>query len=475
MSTSKRLPTLSEVLFVLVTFTLIMFLFVVQFGIPIQLALLTTWFMIMLVGWRIGYTYKEMQDGLLKGIYDGLEAVLVLISVGALIGTWIAGGIVPSIIYYGLSIIHPSIFLLAAFIICTITSIATGTSFGSAGTAGIAMMGIGASFGLPIALVAGAVISGCYVGDKLSPLSDTTVMTASLSKVNLIDHIKSMLFVSGPAFLIAGTLFLITGFLLIDGSGDLTQAESTMGALKGYFNIGWYMLIPALCVIILLAMKMPSIPVILFGALLGSIWAFLFQNAGPLEAFNILYTGGEISSGVEFIDNLLNRGGITFMMDVIVLILFALGVGGLMERTGILRVICLTMLSWADNAGKTTLTTLMSGFFGNFFGGAAYVSIITASKITEENYDRLNIDRRVLSRNTEAGGTVTTPMVPWSDGGVFMAATLGVSTLTYLPFLWFNFLVIVISLLYGFTNKFIWYTSKGDSDNRTDTKEKIVN
>lgn len=464
MSTDKRLPTLPEVLFVLVGFILIMFLFVVQFGIPIQLALLTTWFMIMLVGLRIGYTYMEMQQGILKGITDGLEAVLILISVGALIGTWIAGGIVPTIIYYGLSIINPNIFLLAAFIICAITSIATGTSFGSAGTAGIAMMGIGISFGFPVALVAGAVISGCYVGDKLSPLSDTTVMTASLSKVNLIDHIKSMLYVSTPAFLLAGILFLITGFFYHDSSGSVSQAEATMVSLTDFFNISWYMLIPAALVIILLALKKPSIPVILFGALLGSVWAFLFQDVALMDAVNSLYSGNAIESGVAFIDNLLNRGGIVFMLDVIVLILFALGVGGLMEKIGILRVICIKMLTWANNAGKTTLTTILAGFFGNFFGGAAYVSLITASKITEENYDRLNIDRRVLSRNTEAGGTVTTPMVPWSDGGVFMAATLGVSTMAYLPFLWFNFLVVIVSIIYGFTNTFIWYTKPQNKD-----------
>ncbi len=455
---NRRLPTLAEVLFVLISFVFIMFLFVVQFSIPIQLGLLTTWFVIMLVGWKIGYSYKEMQDGLLKGVYDGSEAVLILISVGALIGTWIAGGIVPSIIYYGLTIIQPSIFLVAAFIICAITSIATGTSFGSAGTAGIAMMGIGTSFDLPVALVAGAVISGCYVGDKISPLSDTTVMSASLSKVNLVEHIKSMLTVSGPAFLLTGALFLLTGYFFLDSSGDLSQANATMTALNEHFTISWYMLIPAILVIGLLAMKMPSIPVILFGALLGTIWAYLFQNIALLEAFKILYQGSEITSGVEFIDNLLNRGGIVFMLDVIVLIIFALGVGGLMEKVGILQAICLTMLRWANSAGKTTVTTLLAGFFGNFFGGAAYVSIITASKITEENYDRLNIDRRVLSRNTEAGGTMTTPMVPWSDGGVFMATTLGVTTLAYLPFLWFNFLVILITIIYGFTNTFIWYT-----------------
>src|SRR5690625_140739 len=462
MESKKRLPNVGEILFVLIGFIVVMFLFIVQFELPIQLALLAAWFLIIAVGLKIGYKYKEMQDGLLKGVYDGLEAVLILISVGALIGTWIAGGIVPSIIYYGLSVISPSVFLLTAFIICSVTSLATGTSFGSAGTAGIAMMGIGASFGFPLPLVAGAVISGCYVGDKLSPLSDTTVMTASLSKVDLIEHIKSMLYVSFPAWIVAGLAFTITGFFY-QGSGDLSSVITTMDSLREYFTIGWYMIIPAIIVIILLAIKMPSIPVILFGALLGSFWAFFFQGYGFLESINILYAGTSIDSGVEFIDNLLNRGGIVFMLDVIVLIVFALGVGGLMERIGILRALGDYLAKWATNAGKLTTSTLLGGFFGNFFGGAAYVSLITASKITEDNYERLGVDRRVLSRNTEAGGTVTTPMVPWSDGGVFMAASLGVATLSYLPFLWFNFLVVIISLIYGYTNRFIWRVEKTEN------------
>ncbi|SIT71821.1 Na+/H+ antiporter NhaC [Edaphobacillus lindanitolerans] len=457
MESEKRLPTLGEMLFVLIGFTVIMFMFIVKFEISIQLALLTTWALIMLVGLKIGYNYKEMQDGLLRGIYDGLESILILISVGALIGTWIAGGVVPSIIYYGLTVINPAIFLFAAFLICTITSVATGTSFGSAGTAGIAMMGIGASFGFPVPLVAGAVISGCYVGDKLSPLSDTTVMTASLSKVDLIDHIKSMLTASTPAWIITALLFLGVGFFY-RGSGDMSSATETMAALKEYFNIGWYMVVPAAVVILLLALKKPAIPVILFGALLGSLWAFLFQGVSALNAVNILYAGNTIQSGVPFIDNLLNRGGIVFMLDVIVLIIFALGVGGLMERIGVLKAVGNYLLRWANNSGNLTLTTILSAFFGNFFGGAAYVSVITGSKITADSYDRLHIDRRVLSRNTEAGGTVTTPMVPWSDGGVFMAMTLGVSTLSYLPFLWFNFLALIICLIYGYRNMFIWYT-----------------
>ncbi|MDQ0163262.1 Na+/H+ antiporter NhaC [Aeribacillus alveayuensis] len=462
MSKKTRLPNIAEVSIVLIGFILIMYLFIGVLSLPIQLALFVSWFLVIFLGLKLGHTYRDMQKGLLNGINQGMEAVLVLTTVGALIGTWIAGGIVPSIIYYGLSIINPSIFLFATFVICAVTSLATGTSFGTAGTAGIAMMGIGHSFGIPLPLVAGAVISGAYVGDKLSPLSDTTVMTASLSKVDLVEHIRSMLFVSTPAFVGASILYLLVGFLYIDRSPSLSQAEDAMSSLAKYFHIEWYMLIPAITVILMLSLKKPSIPTITFGALLGAIWAYLFQDMTLLEAIKTSYNGYSIESGVDFIDNLLNRGGIAWMFEVIILIIFALGLGGLMEQVGILKVICNNMLSWANNAGKLTLSTLLAGFFGNFFGGAAYVSLITASKITEENYERLKIDKRVLSRNTEAGGTVTTPMVPWSDGGVYMATVLGVSTLSYLPFLWFNFLVVIISIIYGFTGKFIWYTNNSE-------------
>lgn len=456
---SIRLPNFMEVSVVLLAFIILMYLFIAVLDLPIQLALFISWFTVILLGLRLGHTYNGMQDGLLKGITSGMEAVLILITVGALIGTWIAGGIVPSIIYYGLSILNPSIFLFATLVLCTVTSLATGTSFGTVGTAGIAMLGIGYSFGIPLPLVAGAIISGAYVGDKLSPLSDTTVMTASLTKVDIVEHIKSMLYVSGPAFGITSILFLLVGFFYVGGNADLSRAQEVMIALDGHFNISWYMLIPAFVVIGLLVMKKPSIPTITFGAVLGILWTVLFQNTSIVDAIQNSYSGYSIQSGVEFMDKLLNRGGISSMLDVILLIVLALGLGGLMEKAGILQVICNRLLKWADNAWKTTVSTLVAGFFGNFFGGAAYVSLITASKITEENYDRLGIDRRVLSRNTEAGGTITTPMVPWSDGGIYMAAVLGISTLSYLPFLWFHFLVIAITIFYAMTNKFIWYTT----------------
>lgn len=420
---------------------------------PIQLALLGAWFATLGLGKWLGRSYESMQNGLLTGISQGMEAILVLIAVGALIGSWMAGGIVPSIIYYGLSVMTPQIFLFAAFFICAVTSLATGTSFGTIGTAGIAMMGIGEGFGLPAPLVAGAAISGAYVGDKLSPLSDTTVMTASLCRVDLIEHIKSMLYISVPAIVIASALFLFTG-ILTGHQGSTGRATEVMAVIDAWFTVSPFMILPALAVITLLILRQPAVPVIFFGALLGVVWAVLFQQQDVIPALETLYGGSHIESDDNVIAVLLNRGGMVSMLPNILLIILALGIGGLMEATGVLATITTSLQRWADNVTKLGLSTLLAGIIGNILGGAAYVSLITASTITGKNYDATGTDRRVLSRNAESGGTVVTPMIPWSDGGVFMATTLGVSTAAYLPYLWYHLLVLGIAVLYSFTGWF---------------------
>lgn len=260
---------------------------------------------------------------------------------------------------------------------------------------------------------------------------------------------------------------------IMEGSGDLTIAENTMANLQDTFNISWIMLIPAAVVVAMLIFKLPSVPVIIFGALLGSIWAALFQGYGIIEALETMYTGSGVSTGIEFIDNLLDRGGITFMLDVILLIILALGVGGLLQTIGAFKVIGDIFAKWATSTGNLTVTTMLASFFGVFFGGAAYVSLLTGTKITEENYNRQGVSRTLLSRNVEAGGTVTTPMVPWSDGGVFMAATLGVATLAYLPFFWYAFLVIIISLIYGYAGLFIMKKDKYEMERDKEHAEEI--
>lgn len=460
MNDVRRLPSKWEVIIVMILITLTLYVSLVELQLPIQLTLFGCWFIVIGLGIKIGFPYSEIQDGLIKGIYNGLDAALILIAVGALIGSWIASGIVPSIIYYGLSFMNAETFLASAFVICMITSLTTGTSFGTVGTIGIAMMGIGHSFGFPLALVAGSVISGAYVGDKLSPLSDTTIMTASLCQVDVIDHVKSMLYISIPAASIAFVMYLIAGFYYSGDYVDVSYALNIMGLIENHFTIGIYLLLPPAIVIVLLIFRLPSMPVITFGAILGVIWAAIFQNLPVMDSILSLYSGSFIESETQFLNTLLNRGGIESMYGVIVLILFALGLGGLMGKVGILQVLGNKLMKWADNIGRLTLSTLLGGFFGNFFGGAAYVSIITASTLTEKRYVSLGIDRRILSRNTEAGGTVTTPMIPWTDGGVFMAATLGVSTIHYLPFLWYNILVVFLAIIFAYTNTAIWYLDK---------------
>ncbi|MDO3661600.1 malate-H+/Na+-lactate antiporter MleN [Bacillus sp. C28GYM-DRY-1] len=463
-----RLPTLFEIIIVLGSFLALVMSFTVFLDMPIQLALFISWFIAMILGIRLGYSYKDMQNAILYGISNGLEAVLILVSVGALIGTWIAGGIVPTLIYYGLEFIHPSIFLLATLIICSIMSVATGTSWGTVGTAGIAMIAIGEGLGLPLPLVAGAILSGAYFGDKLSPLSDSTVLASSLSKVDVLDHVRAMLFLSVPAYVITAILFTVTGFMYGGKNIDLDKVEFLKSSLQNTFDIHIWMLIPAVVVIVLLSMKKPSMPVIVIGALLGAIWAVVFQGMNPADAVATAYNGFSIKTDVEFLNGLLNRGGIVGMLGSLVVIIFGLGFGGLLEKLGVLKVIVSMFEKKLTSPGNVTLSTLIVAFLANIFGCAMYVSLILTPKIMENSYDRLNIDRRVLSRNSEVGGTLTSGMVPWSDNGIYMAGILGVSTFSYLPFMWLSFVAIGLAIIYGYTGKFIWYTK-----NNTGKAEKL--
>ncbi|MBT9249870.1 malate-H+/Na+-lactate antiporter MleN [Bacillus halotolerans] len=453
-----RLPTLFEIIIVLGAFLALVLSFTVFLDLPIQLALFVSWFIAMILGIRLGYSYKDLQNAIVHGISNGLEAVLILVSVGALIGTWIAGGVVPTLIYYGLEFIHPSIFLLATLIICSIMSVATGTSWGTVGTAGIAMIAIGEGLGIPLPLVAGAILSGAYFGDKLSPLSDSTVLASSLSKVDVLAHVRAMLYLSIPAYVITAVLFTAVGFMYGGKNIDLDKVEFLKSSLQNTFDIHIWMLIPAVVVIVLLAMKKPSMPVIVIGALLGAVWAAVFQGMNFADAIATAYNGFSIKTDVEFLNGLLNRGGIVGMLGSLVVIIFGLGFGGLLEKLGVLKVIVSLFEKKLTSAGNVTLSTLIVAFLANIFGCAMYVSLILTPKIMEDSYDRLHLDRRVLSRNSEVGGTLTSGMVPWSDNGIYMAGILGVSTFSYLPFMWLSFVAIGLAIIYGYTGKCIWYT-----------------
>ncbi|MGB8273161.1 MAG: Na+/H+ antiporter NhaC, partial [Priestia megaterium] len=298
---TTRLPSMWEIMIVLALFLAVVISFATVLDLPIQLALFISWFIVMALGVRLGYTYNQLQGAITRGISNGLEAILILLAVGTLIGTWIAGGVVPSLIYFGLEFINPTFFLLATLIICSITSISTGTSWGTVGTAGIAMMGIGQGLGMPLPLVAGAVISGAYFGDKLSPLSDSTILSASMARVNVIDHVKAMLVLDIPAYVITAVLFTVTGFMYGGKDFDAGRVDGLKSSLLDTFHISGWMLIPALAVIVLLALKKPSLPSIAIGSLLGIIWAVVFQHMDVASAFNTAYEGFKINTDNTFL------------------------------------------------------------------------------------------------------------------------------------------------------------------------------
>jgi NhaC family Na+:H+ antiporter len=459
-----RLPNLGEVALVLIGFLGLAFAFTAA-GIEIHLAILTGWFLAIAVGLRCGHTYKQMQHHACEGIFKGMDAIIILLTVGALVGTWISGGVVPAIIYYGLKTIHPSIFLLATLIICSLTSISTGTSWGTAGTAGIAMMGIGAGLGVPAPMTAGAVMSGAYFGDKLSPLSDSTVLTASMSNVDLIDHVKGMLPVSVPAYIIAAIGFTIAGFTVGGGAADMAQISAVMDGIEKIFTINLFCLVPMAIVVAMLMLRMPSIPVITFGAVLGIVWGVFFQDLSLVQAVATAWSQIPKDTGMVFIDNILSRGGMESMLWSVGIIIFGLGFGGLLGVVGVLQVLARKIDRVINGPGSISLATVIVGFFGNLFGSAMYVSLILTPKIMASKIDEMGYDRRVLSRNAEFGGTLTSGMVPWSDNGIFMAGLLGVPTLSYLPYMWLAFACIGLSLLYGFMNKFMWTVET--AENRT--------
>ena len=474
MSKSVKLPSIGQAAFVLVGFLALAFTFTAV-GIEIHLAIFSGWFLALFVGKLVGHSYKDMEKAITKGIYNGMSAVIILLAVGALIGTWISGGIVPSLIYYGLKIIHPSIFLLATLIICSITSLSTGTSWGTAGTAGIAMMGIGAGLGISPALTAGAVLSGAYFGDKLSPLSDSTILTASMCEIDVMDHVKGMLPGSIAGYIIAAIGYTVAGFVTVSSSGaDLNNVNAVMDAIQSMFNINIINLLPLVLVIVLLAMGKPSIPVITFGAVVGIIWGILFQGLSVVAAIGTAWTQIPKDTGLEYIDNILSRGGMNSMLWSVGIILFGLGFGGLLDQIGILKVIANKIEKGIKSGGSLTITTVIVGFLGNLFGSAMYVSLILTPKIMAAKYDELGYERRVLSRNTEFGGTLTSGMVPWSDNGIYMAGILGVSTLQYVPYMWLSFACIIVTIIFGFTGKFMWKVNKEQILKGSDDQEALA-
>lgn len=405
----------------------------------------------------LGHSWKSLEKGIIKGVTLSMQAVLILVIIGMIIGTWLAGGIVPTMIYYGLEILSPGIFLFAACLICCIVSIASGNAWTAAGTIGIALMGVGEGLGVNSAMVAGAVISGVYFGDKISPLSETTNLAPGVAGSELFEHIKHMLYTTIPALIISLILYLIIGFFFQGEGTNISQVVMLQENLAELYNITpWLLIVPAI-VIAMMVMKVPSMPALAIGSILGVVAAITAQGLSLSDAITAMHYGYSASTGIEILDSLLNNGGIEAMMWTISLILIAMSFGGILETAGFFRVIVESLMKLAKSTGSLITTTVGTSIASNIIGCDQYLSIIIPARMYAEEYKKRGLKLKNLSRTVEDAGTMTSPLVPWNTCGAFMYATLGVSALAYAPFAFLCLLSPIFAIIYAWTGFSIEY------------------
>jgi len=371
--------------------------------------------------------------------------------VGLTIGAWIGGGIIASMIFYGLKIISPTFFLVTITIICAIVATMTGTSWGTMGTVGVAGMGIGMSMGIPAAMVAGAVISGAYFGDKMSPLSDTTNLAAGLTGTDLFEHIKNMFYTTIPGLLIALTVYAIMGFQFKTDAIVSEDITSIMNTLQDNFVISPWLLLVPLTVIVLVVRKVPAIPAILVGVFLGWLAHIFVQGGDVATAVGVLHDGYVIKSGNAMVDELFNRGGLSDMMYTVSMTLVAMTFGGILEFTGTLQVLVDKILRFARSTGSLVTATIGTAFFTNMTCSEQYISVVVPARMFAGAYEQRGLQSKNLSRALEDGGTLTSVFIPWNTCGVFIYGTLGVMAFDYAPYAILNYTVPIISIIFAYT------------------------
>ena len=396
---------------------------------------------------KIGYSWDAIEKSMFRGIYQALQAIIILAIIGVLIGVWLLAGVVPSMIYYGLGILRPSIFLVASVIIASITSLATGTSWGTVGTIGLALMGIAAGLGIPAPMAAGAIISGAYFGDKLSPLSDTTNLAPAVAGTDVFTHVKFMLKSTMIVYTITLVFFLVLGFRYGDSGADVSAINIIRDGLASNIKISPLLLLPPLAVIVSIALKVPAIPGIVIGILLGVVEAFIFQGSNLGEVLNAAYSGFTSETGIELIDKLLTAGGLENMMYSISLTILAMMFGGIMEETGQLEAIVKIILRLVKGAAGLVAATAFTCILSNSTMPEQYIAIVVPGRMFAPAYKKKGYHPKMLSNALESAGTVTSALIPWNTCGVFMSGILGVSVMAYFKFAIFNYLMPIAAIV----------------------------
>ena len=432
-----------------------------------QIALIVCAGIASIIGIKNGYTWKEIESGIVKGISTAMGAILILLAVGAMIGTWIMSGLVPAMIYYGLNILSPSIFYFAACIICALSALSIGSSWTVAGTLGAALMGIAVGLGLSPEVTAGAVISGAYFGDKMSPLSDTTNLAPAVAGTDLFTHINHMIWTTGPSLLIALCIFLFMGFNAADvqNLGGLDLIQNT---IKDNFNISVLSFVPLVIVFVMAFKKMPAFPTVLIGGLVGGVFAVILQPevvrdfVGETDlprhlislsgVWTALHSGFSIESGVDIVDDLLSRGGMSSMLNTVWLVITALTFGAVLETTKLLNTLVKVILSFAKSTSSLIITTIGTCIGINIVTADQYMAIVLPGRMFKAEFKRRKLAPKNLSRSLEDSATMTSPLVPWNTCGAFMSASLGIATFSYLPFCFFNLINPLVAISYALFN-----------------------
>ena len=430
---------------------------VLWFDIPIHVNLLLSIAVTLGVAYlNNGHKWQPLADAIDYGGKICIQPTIIMMLIGAVIGSWIVCGTVPMIIYWGLKIINPSVFLLTACFITAVVAIAIGSSWSAAGTVGVALMGIGMGLGVNPGMTAGAIVSGAYLGDKMSPMSDTTNLAPAVAEADLFDHIKSMMYTTGPAFLIALVVYALLGLNYSADSVDSEMVTATLTAIESNFSMNLLLLLPAAAVIVMAVLKCPSIPTLLVSIGIAVVLAMVFQGGTITSVSAVLQDGFSI-------DRLMNRGGIQSMMWTASLGILGMLYGAIMEKTGLLPVLLEKMKALVKSTGGLITTVIVTCTLLLAATASQTLPIVVGGRMFIGEFKKKDLLPQVLSRTLEDSATLISPLIPWSLCGAYMAGTLGVSTLAYLPYAFFCWLCPIIAIIYGFTGKFVWKTGQKNS------------
>lgn len=454
----RKKPTIAQAIIPIIFMIVALAVGYGYFEMKIEPIMVISAFFAAMIALKLGYTWEEMQKSIIDKISSALPATLILWSVGFLIGSLMFAGTVPMIIYYGVQLINPKFILVTAFISSAILSLVTGTSWGAAGTIGVAMMGIAGGLGVSLPATAGAVVAGAFFGDKLSPLSDTTNLAPMAAGSDLYDHIKHMLYTTVPAAIVSLIVYLIVGLKTTGADMATPELVTTMTTqLESMFNFNIILLLPIVLVIIGSVKKWPTIPTMLGTSILTILLGVVIQGFSLVDGFTALVGGFDVSMTgytgkvAEEVLKLINRGGVASVTSTTVLIFCAMGFAGIVSVSGMLDVVLELLMSKVKSTFGIILATIISCFTVAFVTGSSYLSILIPGELFKDVYPKKGLHPKNLSRTLEDSGTVIVPLVPWSAAGAYMASTLGVSTMEYLPWAVLNYTGIIFAIILAAT------------------------